>query len=689
MSGMFRWIVPFVIAVAAAPAADIRLDAGAGSPPVEFALSRLRPVVQSQEGRIDVALDAALGAEAFRTRRTAAALEIRGGDERGLMYGILDVAEQARLRGGLANVPQRTVRPRFSFRTIKFNLPWMSYRKGEALQVHMETCRDLEFWRGYLDMMAENRFNTLTLWNLHPFTFLIRPRNFPEASPFSDAELADWQRFWHSLFRMAKDRGIEVYLVNWNVFVSSEFARAHKVAPYSETWSIGGPGDKSELVERYMRECVTQVIDEYPELAGLGITLGERMAGFTSAERRAWIDNTIIAGMKAAKRRAKLIYRAPLTADTGASGSTSVETERVTRDALEKIDSSAATWVEFKYNWSHGHSSNRLHIVHGGKLTDTYWNPAPANYRVVWTMRNEDFFVLRWGDPNYIRDTIANNGEDWVGGFIIGSECYIPAKDYIHGDGPHRTWKYAWERQWLFYKLWGRLLYDPATPDEVFEAELAHRYGVGRGAGLLNAYRLASRVPLRIASFTRGTWDGDLYSEGFVTQKAERKVTFLDIDYMINREVLDPRYISIAEFVKNGGKAEGRISPLDLAGTLDRDAAEAQRIVTAVRAQSGVSPTLECELADIEAWNALGRYVAAKLRGGVALATFRAGGDAAQQKRAVTELETAAGYWKQLASTIESHDRPVIPYIFDPKFSWSKWLPDVQKDIETARAARR
>ena len=29
-------------------------------------------------------------------------------------------------------------------------------------------------------------------------------------------------------------------------------------------------------------------------------------------------------------------------------------------------------------------------------------------------------------------------------------------------------WKWAFERQWLFYKLWGRLLYDPTTPDAVF-----------------------------------------------------------------------------------------------------------------------------------------------------------------------------------------------------------------------------
>ena len=34
-------------------------------------------------------------------------------------------------------------------------------------------------------MMVENRFNAISLWTLHPFTYMIRPKNFPEASPWT------------------------------------------------------------------------------------------------------------------------------------------------------------------------------------------------------------------------------------------------------------------------------------------------------------------------------------------------------------------------------------------------------------------------------------------------------------------------------------------------------------------------
>ena len=102
-----------------------------------------------------------------------------------------------------------------------------------------------------------------------------------------------------------------------------------------------------------------------------------------------------------------------------------------------------------------------MSLYHGGKLSDAYWNPPPVNHRVVWTVRNEDFYVLRWGAPDFIREFIANNGAPHVGGVLVGSECYIPAKDYITLEGKHKTWTWAFERQWLWYALWGRLLYNP------------------------------------------------------------------------------------------------------------------------------------------------------------------------------------------------------------------------------------
>lgn len=641
---------------------------------------------------IDSGMMTELGKEGFKRISSNHGLEITAGDERGAMYGVLDVAEQIRTGTRWNKIEDRTVKPKLEFRAIKFNLPWSAYRTSPALEQHQGTCKDFKYWEAFLDMMAENRFNVLTLWSMHPFTYMIRPKNFPEACPFDDGEMADWKKLWCGIFAMAKERGIDTYLINWNTFVSPEFSRAHNVAPWSVNLShIGGKDDfTGDLVERYTKEVVTQVLDDYPDLTGLGITLGERMGGMTPEQRRDWLDKTFFAGIAEAKRPANFIYRAPLSANTGSGGTTNEENDRRTRAQIESLSRniSGPIYVEFKHNWSHGHSSPDLFHVHGGPLSDAYWNPPPTRHKVVWTMRNEDMFILRWGQPDFVREFIQRqDAKDYVGGAIIGSECYIPALDYISEDGPHKTWRWAFQRQWLFYAVWGNLLYDPATPDARFEAMLEERFGNGMGKDLLAAWKIASRVPLHFASFYKGTWDATIYTEGFSSWTDHSKQKLIDMDMFIKHPVLDTkRYVNIADFVKAGGVAEsGKFSPLSLAEQLDRDGAEVLRRVAAVRAGTKLSPALECELTDIEAWCAYGSYFAEKLRGGVALATARANKDAKQQMAAIAALEKALAHWKRLAKLgDEFNELPVLSNTNKP-FSWSSLTPEVEKDLDRCR----
>jgi len=707
----FRLALPpvaLLVCAVALQAAEVTVSAP-DSPMLRFALGKLEVALRQQGDSlkrtalsgpdpapgivvtVDPAARATMGPDGFRRIRARRGWQITAGDERGAMYGLLDVTEHVRSGTPLERIHDRTARAQLEFRAIKFNLPWSAYRTSPALEQHQETCKDLRYWEAFLDMMAGNRFNVLTLWSLHPYTYMIRPKNFPEACPFSDAELAERKRLWTGIFAMAKERGIETYLLNWNIFVSPEFSRAHDVAPWSVTLShIGKESDTSELVVRYTREVVTQVLDEYPDLTGLGITLGERMGGMTPDQRREWLDRTFFAGIAEAKRPAKFIYRAPLSANTGSGGTTSEENDRRSRAQIESLSTNITgpVYVEFKHNWSHAHSSPDLFHVHGGPLSDAYWNPPPTRHKVVWTMRNEDMFILRWGQPDFVREFVQRQGgKDYVGGAILGSECYIPALDYISKDGPHKTWQWAFQRQWLFYAVWGHLLYDPASPDAQFEAMFEARFGKSTGKDLLAAWKLAGRVPLHFASFHKGTWDGSLYTEGFSTWKDNAERQLIDIDAFIKHPVLDARrYINIADFVKTGQVPAGASSPLELADQLDRDRAAAMKLVVKLRLPGPASPALDCELADIEAWCAYSDYFAAKLRAGVALATARARGDVHQQRVAVAELEKALVHWNRLADLGAKFNKlPVLSNSKQP-FSWASLTPAVERDIRLANA---
>ena len=223
--------------------------------------------------------------EAYAISTNGNRLTITGGDNRGLIYGTLSLAEEVRNGAKLNAIKSRSEKPNYSLRAIKFDLPWDTYRHSDALDLHYETCRDLNYWKAFLDMMVENRLNSLTLWNLHPYTFMIKPKNFPEASGFTDVELKEWQTLFRGIFRMAKERALDTYIIPFNIFVSPEFSKAHNVNMDNLQHDFFVKGDTSELVKRYTRECVTQMLQEYPEITGMGLTLGEGMAGMTPEER--------------------------------------------------------------------------------------------------------------------------------------------------------------------------------------------------------------------------------------------------------------------------------------------------------------------------------------------------------------------------------------------------------------------
>jgi hypothetical protein len=158
-------------------------------------------------------------------------------------------------------------------------------------------------------------------------------------------------------------------------------------------------------------------------------------------------------------------------------------------------------------------------MTHGGSGgMEGYWNPPPTAYKITWMIRNEDFFTLRWAQPEFIRKHIARNGHQYVGGYYVGSECFIPAKDYSHApDSPHMTWRYAFQKNWLYYMLWGRLLYDPGTSDAVFEFSFDERYGPNIGEPMLKAYAGVCEMPMALGSFYPFSWDFTLYAEGFLS----------------------------------------------------------------------------------------------------------------------------------------------------------------------------
>jgi hypothetical protein len=103
----------------------------------------------------------------------------------------------------------------------------------------------------------------------------------------------------------------------------------------------------------------------------------------------------------------------------------------------------------------------------------------PRRHRVFWEVRGpaaDSEFV--WGDPAYVRSIVPMLTISETDGFEID----LPAG---------RTGPGAW----FSTLVWGRLGYDPKTPDKVWLAGFQRRFGAA-AADALEAYRQASRVCL-------------------------------------------------------------------------------------------------------------------------------------------------------------------------------------------------
>ena len=688
---------------------DIRINDASKSSMVELAMNKLikataclkisnnkcivlidakKEVSTLQHLKIDLSSTASEGYNIISTYTT---IYVIGGDAKGLMYGILDLRDQCLLNPDLSRIIEKTEAPRFHFRAIKFNLPWSSYRLGESLQLHMETAKDLKFWEAFLDMMVDNRFNTLTLWNLHPFTFMIQPKAFPEATQFTGQEFKDWQTFWRSLFKMAKERGIETYIINWNIIVSPQMTEAHNVANYKDDleWHYGyTPADTSPIIVDYMRECITQVINEYPDLTGVGVSVGERMK-MPINEAMNWIKQTFVEGIKNANRPAKFIHRAPF----------SISPVEARKYIESYTDFESPIIMEFKYNWSHGHSSPKLSITHGGKINDQYWNPKPKNYEMAWMMRNEDFIMLNWGHTDFIKAHIAANGQDFVAGYFVGSETYIPAKEFRMKPEVDYNWTYAFEKQWEFYQMWGRLLYNPELEDTFFEEQFNLKYGGNVGTKMFKALKLASRMPLALASFYQGTWDFTLYCEGFLNGKSiyrnykEATKAFINIEEMTTHPTLDKSYVNIDDYItgKIAGEdvSEDITTPEKLASEMANNGTTILNLCNAIANSATKNhANFNIELNDIKTWAYLSLYFSEKLKGAMYLDEAIKTKNKTLQQNAIVHLENAVVHWDNIIKTTNKQYQPVsLLHIKTTKFSWGMFRSQVLKDIEIAKNA--
>ncbi|HET9863491.1 MAG TPA: hypothetical protein VFP37_08610, partial [Steroidobacteraceae bacterium] len=568
---------------------------------------------------------------------------------------------------------------------------------------------DFDFWRAYLDQLARDRYNMVSLWSLHPFPSMVKVPEYPEVALddvwrskirfeedystrttdiVTPAMLADKEvvrrltiaqkiDFWRRVMQYAHDRHIAFYIVTWNIY----------------TYGVGGkygitddPGNPKTI--DYFRASVRELFRTYPLLAGIGLTAGENM-GDASAyysggadsfdAKENWLFATYGQGVLDAaraepQRRFRLIHRQHES-----------RAQDIAKTFAPVLSQPNVDFVfSFKYAQAHALSST-VQDFHNGYLESL------GDLRTLWTLRNDDALLLRWAAPDFVREFMRNIPHEKSQGFYFGSDAWVWGREFL-ARHPARPRQLEIDKHWLHFLLWGRLGFDPTLDDARIAALVARRFPGVAGARLLAAWQDASMIYPLVTGFHWANYDFQWYIEACRSRPAPARTAsgFHSVETFIDQPVHPatdnltiPRYVAGLQ----SGEMPTGTTPLQVAARIDARSDAALAALPGIRAAAKRRPDeLVATLHDIDAMAQLGKYYAAKIRGATELALYRATHDAAHQALALKHLELAATYWKRYSSRVVAQYGPGFWSNRVGQVDWAELDAEVRHDLDLARA---
>ncbi|MFN0074940.1 MAG: carbohydrate-binding family 6 protein [Prosthecobacter sp.] len=654
--------------------------------PGKFAEAEIRREAATKPTAAQITLtvekEAKAAAQSYRIVRVGANIRVIGADESGAMYGGLDIAEAIRM-GTLDSVKDSDHKPHIERRGIKFNIPLdlrtPSYSDNStSAQANITEMWSLEFWHEFIDRMAQDRYNVLTLWNLHPFPSIVKVPEYPKIalddvwrttadlvkpfesfSPRGTGMVKPWMleshevekritidekiAFWRAVMDHAHDRGIEVYWFTWNVFTNGT----------GDQYGITDDLDNATTRD-YFRKSVRETVLTYPRLAGIGITSGENMEHKDGSKgKEEWLWATYGEGINDAlkiqpERKFRLIHRLH---ETGLS-------------PILKQWKDYPGPFEFSYKYAVAH----MYASRSPSFIKDLLPEITPEHRTWLTVRNDDLYSFRWGDPDFARAFITNMpGPEKLAGFYMGPDGYIWGRDFLSRDAVAADGRrqLVWDRQWFSFNLWGRLSYDPSLPDSHFQRLLGTRHPSVSAEKLFAASQSSSRIIPQVTRFNWGGIDLHWYPEANLSHPKQYKGYYTVRHFMAGKTMPGEDVFSISEWRKalSAKKAITAQTPPEVATALERDADTTLKLLTELRPQAAVTDKeLALTLGDYEAQALLGRYYAAKIRSAIDLAEFNASADAATQTSALKHAKNALAHWKQYAAI---YDRQYTPQLLN------------------------
>lgn len=573
-------------------------------------------------------LPPSLGEQAYQIRTTTQSQTsywVLGGDNNGVMYGGLQIAEYISFEG-FSGIYDEKVTPDFLQRGAKLNLP-MDYRiptysgfmNPTSAQKAIPHVWDINFWKTWIDHQARNRYNVLSVWVHHPFPAIVKVPEYPLAAlpsiegvdGFKRTDLTIEKRiaFWKEVMNYAHRRGFSFYFFCWNVTVDyagnklDDNGKVEKAGIYP---NLTDTEDNLETI-KYLKASMKALLETYPDLDGFGISAGDNMDS-PKDDRPAWTWKAYgIAAYEYAQanpnRKFTIIHRGLGTALSS-----------VYKDWLP-----LTKLKNFKFDYSIKYANAHMFST----VTPTWYSDdvkdASTNNQKTWlTLRNDDYFYLDMGDPKFVRDYLNNvPSRNVINSFYIGSDLYMPTMSFFYKNNALNN-QLEIQRNWYIQMLWGRISYNKNISDNVFKKYMAIRFPQVSSDNLFTAWSLASRALPKFQELTQGNWqlDAHWFAEGSVYPCNKGNTCFRTVVDLGTTEVAKSTSLCDIPTSAAGG-CGNKVTSYMIADTIENLAKSALSLITPISA--GGNSDLNAKIQGVKQQAYLANYLAYKIRAGTYL----------------------------------------------------------------------
>ncbi|WP_248927259.1 hypothetical protein [Paenibacillus hamazuiensis] len=314
--------------------------------------------------------------------------------------------------------------------------------------------------------------------------------------------------------------------------------------------------------------------------------------------------------------------------------------------------------------------------------------------------------VLLWGDP----EMAAGYGR--MGGFCgaLGVELCEPLtfKARKGSGSPGGRDPYAdeslklggaeWKKYLYSYRIWGRLLYNPDTNPSGWRRYLCAGFGEEAAPFCEAALAHASRIlPLLTAAHLPSAANNHFWPEMYanlpIVNTGARSHLAFDTPAPGTFGAVSPldpalfyRIDEFADDAAQGSRRKGKYTPLEVADRLDSWAKTAHEQLAQAAGRlggAGSRPSVKRFTVDVTVQAELGLFFAEKLRAGVAYAIFERTQEVFQLREAVKRYRAARAAWLRIVEATQGVYRDDITFGYVPymRGHWADRLPGIDEDL--------